>query len=295
MRNWLFKWGIPGLSPVAAISALVRFGALMIAGLLVNPQAAVAAVQRGSGYGFPEDFSVHGHRIDWLIEITGIFVLLLFVIMVAWMAYSMVKHGRSHTAEYDHGDTRHHVVIALVISMVIFIVVDGNLFYWAVKDLNEVFWNSEAAQAEGAVRVEVNAHQWAFDFRQAGPDGVFQTPDDIIALNELVVPAGRPVVFQLASVDVIHAVYLPNFRMKQDAVPGTINWTWFHPREDAVGEYDLACAEHCGISHYKMKSLLRVLPNAEYERWAADASALSQRAFDPDDVDAHWGWEWQEI
>ena len=80
--------------------------------------------------------------------------------------------------------------------------------------------------------------------------------------------------------------------MKKDAVPGMINRMWFRARE--VGEYDIGCAQHCGVSHYKMKGLLTVMPKDEYAVWAAESSADSARRFDPKDPNLTWGWEWKK-
>ncbi|HUB09579.1 MAG TPA: cytochrome C oxidase subunit II [Myxococcales bacterium] len=243
------------------------------------------------GWGLPQDASVDGYRVDWLIHSTMFFVVLLFVIMVIWMAIACTAHGRKHEAKYEHGDGRKQITMALSISALIFFVVDGNLFYHAMTDIGERFWNFSYAEAQpGAVRIEINAHQWAWQARYAGPDGKFNTQDDVVTLNDVRVPLGAPAIFELASTDVIHSFYLPNFRTKQDAMPGMINKLWFEPKE--TGEFDIGCAQHCGINHYKMKALLTVLPRADYERWLKEASANSARAWDPADTIAHWGWAW---
>ncbi len=255
--------------------------------------AAFAAPLANPGYGLPQDASADGERIDWLIHSTMFFVVLLFVIMVIWMVTACVAHGEKHPAKYEHGDGKSQITMALSISALIFFVVDGNLFFHSMKDIGERFWNFEYAESlPNALRVEINAHQWAWQFRYAGPDGKFNTPDDIVTLNDLRVPVNTAVIFELASTDVIHSFYLPNFRTKQDAMPGMINKLWFEPKE--TGEYDIGCAQHCGINHYKMKALLTVLPQKEYDRWAAEASANSVRGFDPADTVAHWGWDWKD-
>src|SRR5688572_22295352 len=86
-----------------------------------------AAPQPESGWGLPRDVSQDGHRIDWLIKITGLFVGILFVIMCIWMVTAVVKHNEKHEAEYDHGNARHQVRFAAALSALIFFVVDGNL------------------------------------------------------------------------------------------------------------------------------------------------------------------------
>jgi cytochrome c oxidase subunit 2 len=255
--------------------------------------AAWAEVKPEAGIGLPHDVSEYGHRIDWLMNVTHVFNIILFVIMCVWMAIACIKHNRKHKAEYDHGSSKRSMTIALSLSVFIFAVVDGNLFVNTIWDLNEVFWNFEKPESNpDTVRVQVNGHQWAWDIRYAGPDNKFNTPDDIVTWNELKVPVGVPVYLQLASTDVIHSFYLPNLRMKQDAVPGQINRMWFQAKE--AGDFDIGCAQHCGTHHYKMKGLLSVLSPDEYKKWADEASINAKRTYDPDDAAAHWGWEWKK-
>src|SRR5205085_8846731 len=100
-----------------------------------------------------------------------------------------------------------------------------NLFVRSLRDLSQATWAFAEADADPrTVRIEVNARQWVWEARYAGTDGRFGTPDDIVVTNHLRVPVGSKVLFQLASTDVIHGFSLPNFRVKQDAVPGMINW-----------------------------------------------------------------------
>ena len=103
-----------------------------------------------------------------------------------------------------------------------------------------------------SVRIEVNAHQWAWDVRYAGPTASSTPQDDIVTLNDIRVPVGAPVLFQLASTDVIHSFYLPELPRQADAVPGMINRMWFQAQE--TGDFDIGCAQHCGVNHYKMKA-----------------------------------------
>ena len=243
-------------------------------------------------WGLPEDVSVHGWRVDWLLASTTIFVGLLFAATLVWLLWSGLFHGRRHRAVYDHGDGKKQVIKAACLSGVIFLVVDGNLFVNGLSDLRHAFWNFEAAESHPeAVRIQINAHQWAWDGRYPGPDGLFNTPDDIVTLNDLRVPVDTPVIVQLAATDVLHSFSLPNFRIKQDAVPGTITRLWFQAKK--TGVFEIACAQHCGVNHYKMKGRLTVLPKAPYAAWAREASALSAAAYDPNDKAAHWGWLWQ--
>jgi cytochrome c oxidase subunit 2 len=255
--------------------------------------AVLGAVQPETGLGLPRDVSLHGHLSDWLTNVTHVFNIILFTIMCVWMGIACLKHGRNHQAEYDLGDDKRSIKIALMLSAVIFFVVDGNLFVNAVNDLGTI-WNYEAVdQKPDTLRIEVNAHQWAWDGRYAGKDGKFNTEDDVVVWNDFKVPVDTPVYLQLASTDVIHSFYLPNFRMKQDAVPGQVNHMWFQAKES--GDFDIGCAQHCGTHHYKMKGLLSVVSKDEFQKWLSEASVNGQRAFDANDGAAHWGWDWKKF
>jgi cytochrome c oxidase subunit 2 len=129
--------------------------------------------------------------------------------------------------------------------------------------------------------------------RYAGPDGQFGTADDIVTTNDIRVPVGQPVLIQLASTDVIHSLYLPNLRVKRDAVPGMVNGLWFQAEQ--VGEFEIACAQHCGPNHYKMRGVLTVLSREGYQQWLRTSSAVAARGFDPEDREAQWGWPWRSL
>ncbi len=242
-------------------------------------------------FGLPHDASVDGWRVDRLMASTTVFVALMFAATLIWILWSGVFHGRKHRAQYDLGNAKKQVGKALALSLVIFAVVDGNLFVNGLRDLDQAFWNFRRAEADPrVVRIQINAHQWAWDARYAGPDGHFGTPDDIVTLNDIRVPVGVPVVMQLAARDVLHSFSLPNFRVKQDAVPGMINRLWWQAKE--TGVFDIACSQHCGVNHYKMRGKLTVLAPEAYAAWATEASALSQASYDPNDATAHWAWDW---
>jgi cytochrome c oxidase subunit 2 len=244
-------------------------------------------------YGLPPDASADGHRIDSLIQISIVFIAVLFAFMVGWMLWACFAHGRKHKARHDHGTSRRAKLISLGFAAGVFVVVDGNLFVTSTRDMHDVFWNFDRAEAApDVVRVEVNAHQWAWDFRHAGPDGVFATADDVVTLNELRVPQGSPVLLQIGAVDVIHSFYLPNFRVKIDAVPGSLSRAWFVG--EVPGEYDIGCAQHCGTAHYKMKARLIVQPREEFEAWMAHAARVAERSYVESDSPGNWGWAWKK-
>ena len=102
---------------------------------------------------------------------------------------------------------------------------------------------------------------------------------------------GRPVYVKLRSKDVVHSFYLPGFRTKIDAVPGSTTRLWFQAQE--AGRHEIGCAQHCGVSHYKMRGWLIATPEDEYRSWLARAETDSRLRFDPADTAAQQeGWEW---
>ncbi len=268
-----------------------RARSLVASVLVLAARLALAAPQPEAGFGLPRDASRDGHHVDALIHFTLGSVVVIYAVVLALLLWAVFRHGRSHRATYQPG-SRATVGLLVATLVVIGVAVDGSMLVKTLVDMNEVFWNFESADRQpGVVRIEVNAHQWAWTARYPGPSGTFGTPEDVVTTNDIRIPLGRPVVLQLASTDVIHSFYLPNFRVKRDAMPGMVNALWF--QAEKTGEYEIGCAQHCGPNHYKMRGVLTVLQPQEYERWLAEMRADAKRAYDADDKEAHWAWEWR--
>jgi cytochrome c oxidase subunit 2 len=115
---------------------------------------------------------------------------------------------------------------------------------------------------------EVSARQFEWRIRYPAPGKVLQDspqPDDLYTVNDLHVPAGRPVVIKLRGEDVLHSFFLPHLRIKQDAVPGLLIPVWFEASEPKA--YDLVCAELCGWGHYKMRGQLTAQTEADFKKY----------------------------
>src|SRR5262245_23064173 len=134
-------WRAGQMRTLERVGRLVRLAAC--GSLLLLPALSRAAVEPESGLGLPRDVSKNGHLVDWLMNITNVFNIILFIIMCVWMGYACLKHNRNHPAEYDHGSARRSVTIAIALSAFIFAVVDGTLFVNAIADLDHEFWNYE--------------------------------------------------------------------------------------------------------------------------------------------------------
>lgn len=241
--------------------------------------------------GLPEDASAHGHRIDSLLALSHRFDFVLATVMLGWLVLMLWRFRGARRVAADGGTQRSRALV-MVAALIIFGVVDGTLFARSLGYLDEVLWNfTEPVGNPNTVRLEVNARQWAWEVRYAGQDGRFATADDVVTWSELRVPVGVPVWVQLTSTDVVHGLALPNFRVKLDAVPGRVNQTWFQAARE--GTWEVACYQHCGTSHYKMRGTLKVMAPEDYAAWLREASRQAARGHDDSDAPAHWGWEWR--
>ena len=158
-----------------------------------------------------------------------------------------------------------------------------------------VVWNNYIRVPDNAIHVEVMAWQWGWKYRLPGEDGKLGTSsnkiisdenpyglnvddpngkDDVfVESNELHLLKDRPVKILLRSIDVLHNFYVPQFRSKMDAVPGTITYYWFQPNKN--GEYEVLCAEYCGVAHYAMRGKVVVEEEENYNKWLADRETFS--------------------
>ncbi|MFQ5562772.1 MAG: cytochrome c oxidase subunit II [Parvularculaceae bacterium] len=151
-------------------------------------------------------------------------------------------------------------------------------------------WNKYISIPEDARILEARGQQWQWTFRFPGADGVLGTtaveyvsrdnpfgvnPDDPWGLDDILVESGevhlpvdRPVKVLLASTDVLHNFYVPQFRAKMDLVPGTTSYLWFNPNKE--GTYEILCAEYCGVGHYAMRGYVVVEDEAAFEAWLSE-------------------------
>ena len=109
---------------------------------------------------------------------------------------------------------------------------------------------------EGAMEVEVTAQMFSW---------IFTYDNGRESENELVVPLGEAVKLNVTSMDVLHSLYIPAFRIKIDAVRGMTTYAWF--QADEAGEYDIQCTEYCGADHSAMTARLKIVPEREYLAW----------------------------
>jgi cytochrome c oxidase subunit 2 len=176
-------------------------------------------------------------------------------------------------AEYITGEERNQkrwitLPHMLVLVFDIFIVVGAVRVWYEVKQ--------DLPPAQETVRVI--GQQWAWTFVHPGPDGKLDTADDITKVNELHVKVGTLYHYQLEAKDVLHSFSVPVFRLKQDAIPGRVITGWFEPSQ--TGEWDIQCAEICGIGHGYMGARIHVESPDQHAAWMdREASTYVAAAF----------------
>ena len=230
----------------------------------------------------PRVASVHGIDIDRVFLVTLAISGALFIILQGSLAYLAFRYGnaRSERPKYSVRP-KLEKRFALIAGIIIF-GIDVTLF--ALGDSN--WFKAWGPPPADTPVVEVMAEQFAWNFRYAGPDGVFGTTDptlisstnpfgldktdpaavdDILSINQLHLPEGKPIRLRIRSHDVIHSFFLPYQRIKQDAVPGMQIELWFIPSR--AGQYDIACSQLCGLGHYRMRAQLTVEPQDAFETW----------------------------
>ena len=209
----------------------------------------------------PENVSTFGQDIDWLFHliyaITAITGLLVFAALIAFLVIYRDRPGRKAT--YTHGNTTLEIVWTVVPSLILVVLTFLSAPAWS---------RIKMSMPPTDVVIQVTAKQFNWQVAYPGPDGKFGTDDDKRFLDEMHVPVNKPIRVILKSQDVIHSFFVPNFRIKQDAVPGREIAAWFDATKP--GKYEWPCAELCGFGHSGMKGWVYVHTTEDYAKWAAE-------------------------
>jgi cytochrome c oxidase subunit 2 len=212
----------------------------------------------------PEQVSTYAGDVDGMFHLIMWITGIIFVLVEALLIFFLWKyrHREGRVASYTHGNNRLEVIWTIIPALIcVVLALLSNRIWERVKE----------RMPQNALEVQVLAEQFAWNIRYPGPDGRFGTADDIVTLNQLHFPVGKPVIATLMSKDVIHSFFLPEFRVKQDAVPGMRTRIWFEATK--VGHWEIACAELCGLGHYRMKGFVTVDTPEDYQKWLAEQAA----------------------
>ena len=268
-------------------------------------------------FGLPSvSASTQGPQIDNIISIVHWLMLILFVGWGAYFIYTLIKFRASNNPKADYNGVKNHYssYIEGLVAVVEVILLFGFAFpIWASR-VNDVPVGTEVVQ------IRVVGQQFAWNFHYPGPDGVFgktsvnlvdeaEDPigldrndsfakDDIFTVNQLHIPVNTPINVSLSTKDVIHNFKLPELRVSQDAIPGMEIPVWFEATmtsEDflktTIGTkregkgFEIACAQLCGLGHYRMVGYMTVHNDEGYSAWLTEQQEYLLEEADDDD----WG------
>jgi cytochrome c oxidase subunit 2 len=245
---------------------------------------AIVGVLYGARTWMPPLASRHGAGIDTMLHYLLVTVGALFAAGYLALAYFIWRGTRRDAIGPRFAPRRVEMLLSATLGLGMAVVAEGGVIAIGMPVWAEYF---DAAPPADATVVEVTAQQFMWNVRYPGPDGVFgrtdpklvddttnplglvksdpPAKDDVITLNEITVPFGQAVHVLLHSKDVIHSFFLPHFRVKQDAVPGMTPEVVFFPTQ--TGTFEIACAELCGLAHYRMRGTFNVVSQKEFAEW----------------------------
>ena len=251
----------------------------------------------------PPDYSAHGAELDKINAYVHWLMLILFVIWGSLFVYMLMRFRASkHPKAVYHGTRSHLSTYAeagvAVVEVVLLIGFSIPAWYR---------WTARPPKEANPAEIRLVGEQFAWNIHYPGADGVFgrtdiklvtssnplgidatdpNAKDDIATLNQLHLEVNRPVIIRITSKDVIHSVFLPVMRVKQDATPGMEVPVHFTPTatnvpadpEDKSKQWEIACAQLCGLGHYRMKGMLFVHEKADFAKWLGEQPKVGDLA-----------------
>jgi cytochrome c oxidase subunit 2 len=248
-----------------------------------------------SWLGLPDLAASHGGPIDGLIGWIHIFMFVLFIGWGGFLIYCLIRFRQSRNPVADYTGVRSHRSTYLEVGVA---VVEAVLLFGFAIPLWAMRVDRMPPESE-AVVVQLTGEQFAWNVHYPGPDKKFgrqdiklidvqsnplgldrtdpDAKDDVTTLNQLYLPVNTPVIVRLRSKDVIHSFGVPEFRVKQDAVPGLTIPIWFVPTVTTADmrtrtgkpefQYEIACAQLCGLGHARMRGFVTIQTAEEFAKW----------------------------
>lgn len=234
----------------------------------------------------PAPASAHGSGIDAMIKYSMVCVGLMLLAGHIIFSIFVWKYAKEERATLGRVSSKTEWRWALLPLILMSVVAEGGVLVIGLPVWKELH---VAGKPGEEVLIEVVAQQFQWSFRYPGADGKFgptglkfvsdsdligvdrknkenkDGKDDITSTGVLTVPNGKLIHLKMRSKDVIHSLFLPVQRLKQDVVPGMLIDSYFTPTK--TGTYEILCTELCGLGHYKMRGVLKVLEPADYEKW----------------------------
>ncbi|MBI3549532.1 MAG: hypothetical protein HY078_10880 [Elusimicrobia bacterium] len=236
------------------------------------------------GWGLPIQASTFAKEIDLGIYAIHGIMFAIFILWSVFFVYLLVRYRARPGVPSEHWETG--TLQSMIPDLIVLGIEICLILFYALPAWSRI---KMTVPPEGKSNVvEIVAEQFAWTVHYPGADAKFgrsnaalvdaQNPagldaaddagkDDVVTVNELHIPLGKPTVVYLSSKDVIHSLFIPEFRVKQDAMPGMKIPVWFEPT--LTGKFEIGCAQLCGIAHSIMRADVFVHTPEEYEKWLA--------------------------
>ncbi|MBS4028710.1 MAG: hypothetical protein KGZ58_08730 [Ignavibacteriales bacterium] len=238
--------------------------------------------------GLPPEGSAHAHEIDQLIVLLHWLMFALFIGWGIFYTYVLIRFRKAKNPTADYTGSKSHMssYLEIVVAVVEIVLLIGfSIPLWA----NRV---NQFPPEKDALVVHVVAEQFAWNVHYPGKDGKFgkrdinlvdsdnplgidrndpDAVDDIATINQLNLPLNKPAIIYISSKDVIHSFKLPVMRINQDAIPGQVIPVWFTPT--LAGDSEIACAQLCGLGHYRMRGYMTIQTMEEFTAWLDEQAA----------------------
>lgn len=202
----------------------------------------------------PPASSTIAGQVDWLFYLILYISIFFFVLVVGGAIFFTLKYRRRGAAK-PLSQVDHNLKLELAWTIVPLIIV-AVLFVYGFN----IFMKMNIAPKD-ALEIKVTGQRWMW---------TFDYPEGVNSVNELVVPAGRPVKLLMSSTDVIHSFFVPDFRIKMDVLPNRYSVVWFEAPDP--GEHNIFCTEYCGKGHSEMLARVKVVGTREYALWIEQSS-----------------------
>lgn len=199
---------------------------------------------------WPEQASTYATEVDNIAFVLIALTVFFTTVVLSLLAFFAIRYRRGSKVDRSN-PVHHHLQLELVWSIIPLFMALG-VFAWSVLPFANVY-----NPPKNADEIYVIGKRWMWHLQHADT-GIREN-------NELHIPVGRAVKLTLISQDVIHGFYVPEFRVKRDAIPGLYNTCWFQPTKP--GKYYLFCTEYCGTNHSQMGGWVYVLNPADYAEW----------------------------
>ncbi len=259
---------------------------------MTNTLAEIDITSPASWFGMPENYSAHGDEVGHMIDVVQWFMVILFVGWTIFFFYAIIRFWNKRQPRADYHGVKNHASTHLEVGVII--VEAALLLGFAIPLWNERTDSFDRVMGENPVRVRAVGFQFNWVFHYAGADGKFGRIDrtqvsypgdpcidkldpngyDDIVTNSFQLPVGRPAIVQTTSTDVIHNFSIIPMRIQSDAIPGKDIPMWFTPLKEI--ETSVVCGQLCGASHADMVGAMKVVAQADFDKWLSKESAKSK-------------------